>query len=146
VISLLPLARDHSLRGEHGPAIAALERAVALSSELGTEDHLYLSRARLARERRRDGDLDGALRDIQATHRRARELGHRRMEVNILVGLANVHRLSGDLERADRILDELAAAQGGRPGTCSSAPAWRIGSPWATPSRPGSCCPRPSAR
>ncbi|MCA2223030.1 BTAD domain-containing putative transcriptional regulator [Nonomuraea aurantiaca] len=112
VISLLPLARDHSLRGEYGPAIAALERAVALSSELGTEDHLYLSRARLARERRRSGDLDGALRDIQATHRRARELGHRRMEVNILVGLANVHRLSGDLERADRILDELAAAHG----------------------------------
>jgi ATP/maltotriose-dependent transcriptional regulator MalT len=34
------------------------------------------------------------------------------MEVNILVGLANVHRLSGDLERADRILDELAAAHG----------------------------------
>ncbi|MGI5284625.1 AfsR/SARP family transcriptional regulator [Nonomuraea polychroma] len=112
VISLLPLARDHSLRGEHGPAIAALERAVALSSELGTEDHLYLSRVRLARERRRNGDLDGALRDIQALHRRARELGHRRMEVNILVGLANVHRLRGDLERADRILDELAAAQG----------------------------------
>ncbi|PZG23508.1 BTAD domain-containing putative transcriptional regulator [Nonomuraea aridisoli] len=112
VISLLPLARDHSVRGEHGPAIAALERAVALSSELGTEDHLYLSRARLARERRRQGDLDGALRDIEATHRRARELGHRRMEVNILVGLANVHRLSGDLERADRILDELAAVQG----------------------------------
>ncbi|NUR83633.1 MAG: AfsR/SARP family transcriptional regulator, partial [Nonomuraea sp.] len=64
VISLLPLARDHSLRGEHVPAIAALERAVALSSELGTEDHLYLSRARLARERRRSGDLGGALRDI----------------------------------------------------------------------------------
>ncbi|MFD1500020.1 ATP-binding protein, partial [Streptosporangium lutulentum] len=109
VISLLPLGRDHSLRGEYGQAIATFERAVALSSELGAEDYLYLSRARLARERRRSGDLDGALRDIQAAHRRARERGHRRMEVNILVGLANVHRLSGDLVRADQILDDLEA-------------------------------------
>ncbi|MER6952255.1 BTAD domain-containing putative transcriptional regulator [Nonomuraea sp. NPDC000554] len=109
VISLLPLGRDHSLRGEHGPAIAAFERVVVLSSELGTEDYLYLGRARLARERRRSGDLDGALRDIQAAHQRARERGHRRMEVNILVGLANVHRLSGDLARADQTLDELEA-------------------------------------
>lgn len=107
VLSLLPLGRDHSLRREHGPAIAAFERAVVLSSELGVEDYLYLSRARLARERRRSGDLDGALRDIRAAQRRARERGHRRMEVNILVGLANVHRLAGDLERADRTLDEL---------------------------------------
>jgi predicted ATPase/DNA-binding SARP family transcriptional activator len=107
VLSLLPVGRDHSLRREHGPAIAAFERAVALSSELGVEDYLYLSRARLARERRRSGDLDGALRDIRATQRRARERGHRRMEANILVGLSNVYRLSGDLERADRTLDEL---------------------------------------
>ncbi|MGI5183184.1 BTAD domain-containing putative transcriptional regulator [Dactylosporangium sp. CA-152071] len=109
VLSLLPLGRDHSLRREHGPAIAAFERAVVLSSELGVEDYLYLSRARLARERRRSGDIDGALRDIRAAQRRARERGHRRMEVNILVGLANVHRLAGDLAQADRTLDELEA-------------------------------------
>jgi predicted ATPase len=107
VLSLLPLGRDHSLRSEHAPAIAAFERAVVLSSELGVEDYLYLSRARLARERRRSGDLDGALRDIGAAQRRARERGHRRMEANILVGLANVHRLGGDLAQADRTLDEL---------------------------------------
>lgn len=107
VMSLLPLSRDHSLLGEYGQAIALLERAVAISSELGAEDYLYLTRARLARERRRSGDLDGALRDILAARRQAADRGHRRLEANILVGLANLHRRSGDLDQANRTLDEL---------------------------------------
>ncbi|MFI6325402.1 BTAD domain-containing putative transcriptional regulator [Nonomuraea sp. NPDC050556] len=107
VMSLLPLSRDHSLLGEYGQAIALLERAVAISSELGAEDYLYLTRARLARERRRSGDLDGALCDILVARRQAAEKGHRRLEANILVGLANLQRRAGELERADRTLDEL---------------------------------------
>ncbi|WP_433242568.1 BTAD domain-containing putative transcriptional regulator [Streptosporangium sp. CA-135522] len=107
VMSLLPLGRDHSLRGEYDQAIALLERAVAISSELGSEDYLYLSRARLARERRRSGDLDGALRDILAARRQASDRGHRRLEANILVGLANLHRRAGDLKQANHTLDEL---------------------------------------
>ncbi|MFF7449164.1 MULTISPECIES: BTAD domain-containing putative transcriptional regulator [unclassified Streptomyces] len=115
VLALMPIGRDHSLRGEHAPAIATFERAVALSSELGTEDHLYLSKARLARERRRSGDLDGAFRDLRAAHRQARERGQLRLEANILVGLANAHRMSGDLEEANRTLDHLEALSRRRP-------------------------------
>ncbi|GAA4051840.1 BTAD domain-containing putative transcriptional regulator [Nonomuraea soli] len=107
VMSLLPVARNHSLKAEYGPALALLERAVMLSTELGTEDYLYLCRARLARERRRSGDLEGALRDIQSAYRQATERGHRRLEVNILVGLANVQRLSGELDLANQTLDRL---------------------------------------
>ncbi|MFD3723775.1 hypothetical protein [Streptomyces sp. NPDC058671] len=101
VMSLLPIGSDHSLRGEYAQAIATFERTVALSSELGTEDYLYLSKAGLARERRRSGGLAGAFRDLHAAHRQAREQGQLRLEANILVGLANVHRRAGDLTRSD---------------------------------------------
>ncbi|WP_242432598.1 BTAD domain-containing putative transcriptional regulator [Streptomyces sp. Root1310] len=115
VMSLLPIGRDHSLRGEYPQAIATFERTVALSSELGTEDYLYLSKARLARERRRSGDLAGAFRDLHAAHRQAREQGQLRLEANILVGLANVYRRSGDLAQADATLDRLEALSARRP-------------------------------
>ncbi|MFF3617362.1 BTAD domain-containing putative transcriptional regulator [Streptomyces sp. NPDC002580] len=115
VMSLLPIGRDHSLRGEYPEAIATFERTVALSSELGTEDYLYLSKARLARERRRSGDLEGAFRDLYAAHRQARERGQLRLEANILVGLANVHRRAGDLARSDATLDGLEALSVRRP-------------------------------
>ncbi|MEV6008160.1 BTAD domain-containing putative transcriptional regulator [Streptomyces sp. NPDC051976] len=107
VMSLLPIGRDHSLRGEYPQAIATFERVVAVSSEIGTEDYLDLGRVRLARERRRSGDLDGARRDLESAHRQARERGHRRLEANILVGLNNLHRRAGDLERANQVLDQL---------------------------------------
>ncbi|MFE6822089.1 BTAD domain-containing putative transcriptional regulator [Streptomyces sp. NPDC057690] len=109
VMSLLPIGRDHSLRGEYPQAIATFERTVALSSELGTEDYLYLSKARLARERRRSGDLAGAFRDLRAAHRQARQQGQLRLEANILVGLANVYRRAGDLAQSDATLDRLEA-------------------------------------
>lgn len=115
VMSLLPIGRDHSLRGEYPQAIATFERTVALSSELGTEDYLYLSKARLARERRRSGDLAGALRDLRAAHRQAREHGQLRLEANILVGLANVYRRAGDLAQSDATLDRLEALSARRP-------------------------------
>ncbi|MFJ8661126.1 BTAD domain-containing putative transcriptional regulator [Streptomyces sp. NPDC093795] len=115
VMSLLPIGRDHSLRGEYAQAIATFERTVVLSSELGTEDYLYLSKARLARERRRSGDLAGAFRDLHAAHRQAREQGQLRLEVNILVGLANVHRRAGDLAQSDATLDRLEALSARRP-------------------------------
>ncbi|MFD3556574.1 BTAD domain-containing putative transcriptional regulator [Streptomyces goshikiensis] len=115
VMSLLPIGRDHSLRGEYPEAIATFERCVALSSELGTEDYLYLSKARLARERRRSGDLEGAFRDLYAAHRQARERGQLRLEANILVGLANVHRRAGDLAQSDATLDRLEALSVRRP-------------------------------
>ncbi|MEU9912823.1 BTAD domain-containing putative transcriptional regulator [Streptomyces sp. NPDC051001] len=115
VLALMPIGRDHSLRGEYASAIATFERAVVLSSELGTEDYLYLSKARLARERRRSGDLDGAFRDLRAAHRQARERGQLRLEANILVGLANAHRMSGDVDRANRTLDHLEALSRRRP-------------------------------
>ncbi|MER7175726.1 ATP-binding protein, partial [Streptomyces mesophilus] len=115
VLALLPVGTAHSLRAEYPQAIATWERAVALSSELGTEDYLYLSKARLARERRRSGDIEGAFRDLHAAHRQARERGQLRLEANILVGLANAHRRAGDLAQSDATLDRLEALGNRRP-------------------------------
>lgn len=112
VMCLLRISRDHSLRADPAPAIAAAERAVAIGAELGTEMHLLWTRARLARERMNSGDLDGAFRDIHASIRQAKEHGHRRAEANMHACLATAHRLSGDPEQADRALTgmvELAA-------------------------------------
>ncbi len=115
VLALLPIGTAHSLRAEYPEAIATWERAVALSSELGTEDYLYLSKARLARERRRSGDIEGAFRDLHAAHRQARTRGQLRLEANILVGLANAHRRNGDLAQSDATLDRLEALSARRP-------------------------------
>ncbi|MFG2498197.1 BTAD domain-containing putative transcriptional regulator [Streptomyces sp. NPDC048441] len=109
---LLAVGRDHSLRGEHGDAIAAYERAVSVSTELGVEDDIFNSRARLAAERLRGGDREGALRDIQAARRQAEERGYRRMEAEMLFSLADLHRRSGDLDEAGLTLDRLDTLAG----------------------------------
>jgi predicted ATPase len=106
-MALLAVGRDHSLRGEHDQAITAFARGVVISSELGAEDDIFQSRARLAAERMRSGDLDGARRDILAAQRQAKERGYRRMEAEILFSLADLQRRSGDLEQADGTLDRL---------------------------------------
>ncbi|MFD9036145.1 BTAD domain-containing putative transcriptional regulator [Streptomyces sp. NPDC059567] len=104
VMSLLPTGSTHSLRGEHDRALVAFERAVAISSELGTEEHLLWTKYRLAMERIRIGDLDGALRDIHAAERQAEERGHRRVEAGLLQVRAVAYRAAGDLARADEAL------------------------------------------
>ncbi|MEU6949353.1 BTAD domain-containing putative transcriptional regulator [Streptomyces sp. NPDC046316] len=109
LMSLLPLGRDHSLRGDHGPALLVFERAVAISSELGTEEHLTWTKFRLSQERSRSGDHEGALRDVHAALRQARERGLRRMEAGLLIQLAYAHRAAGELERADEALDRMEA-------------------------------------
>ncbi|MFB6948807.1 BTAD domain-containing putative transcriptional regulator [Streptomyces niveus] len=109
-MALLSVGRDHSLRGEHTEAVAAFERAVAISSELGAEDDMFVSRGRLAAERMRGGDLAGALRDIRAAQRQARERGYRRMEAEIEFSLAELHLRSGDVAAADGTLDRLGTA------------------------------------
>ncbi|WP_344530707.1 ATP-binding protein, partial [Streptomyces rectiviolaceus] len=106
-LALLAVGGGHSLRGENGEAIAAYARAVTVSTELGAEDDLFNSRARLAAERLRGGDRDGALRDIHAAQRQAKERGYRRMEAEMLFSLADLHRRSGELAQADLVLDRL---------------------------------------
>ncbi|GAA3250224.1 BTAD domain-containing putative transcriptional regulator [Nonomuraea helvata] len=107
VMSLVRQSRVHGLRGEHERAVAACERAVAIAAELGTEEHLFITKSHLAQNRMRGGDLDGALHDIHAARHQGREHGHRRLEASMLFPLAEVHRHAGDLELAHQAVNEL---------------------------------------
>lgn len=107
VMSLLALGRGPSLRGDFATSIAAFERAVAISAELGTEEYLYWTRNRLARERMRAGDLEGAGRDLHAMRERAATLGHRRRAASLQFSLANWHRRAGRLDESEETLDSL---------------------------------------
>lgn len=101
VMSLLAIGRVPSLRGEYATSIAAFERAVAVSAELGTDDYLYWTRNRLARERMRAGDLDGARHDLLAMP------GGRRREASLRFAVASLHRRAGEFDASERTLDEL---------------------------------------
>ncbi|WP_344207230.1 ATP-binding protein [Nonomuraea bangladeshensis] len=107
VMALLAISMDEDVRGNYEQAIGAAERAVVISSELGTEEHLAWSKGRLAAARARSGDLDGALRDIEAGLRQARERGLRRLETTLMNHQAAVFRRSGEYRRAHQVLDRL---------------------------------------
>jgi predicted ATPase/DNA-binding SARP family transcriptional activator len=107
VMGLLALGRGPSLRGDFASSLALFERAVAVSAELGTEDYLYWTRNRLARERMRAGDLDGTWRDLQAMRERTALLGHRRREASLLFSVANWQRRAGELDASEATLDSL---------------------------------------
>ncbi|MEC3916008.1 BTAD domain-containing putative transcriptional regulator [Nocardia sp. CDC160] len=106
-MTLLAIGRAHSLRGEHDRALTAYGRAVALASELGTEDDMYAARTALAEERMRAGDPAEAERDIEAAQRLAADQGLARLAAVILLSAAELHRRRGDIARADRELDNL---------------------------------------
>nr|SBO99362.1 Signal transduction response regulator / Disease resistance domain-containing protein [Nonomuraea gerenzanensis] len=107
VMALLAISMDDDIRGNHQEAVSAAERAVAISSELGTEEHLAWSKGRLAAARARSGDLSGALRDLDAGQRQARERGLRRLETTLLNHRAAVLRRSGEYLQAHEALDRL---------------------------------------
>ncbi|WP_040803988.1 BTAD domain-containing putative transcriptional regulator [Nocardia concava] len=106
-LALLAIGREHSLRGEHEQALAAYGRAVALASELNTEDDIFAARTALVEERMRGGDLAEAARDIEAARRLAETEGFSRLAAVLLLSSAELHRRSGDIGQADRDLDNL---------------------------------------
>jgi predicted ATPase/DNA-binding SARP family transcriptional activator/tetratricopeptide (TPR) repeat protein len=108
VMSLLAISVDEDVRGNHDQAILTAERAVAISSELGTEEHLYHAKSRLATARARAGDVAGALRDIDVARSQAGERGQRRLAINLLTPRAAALRRCGEYEQAHQALDQLA--------------------------------------
>lgn len=115
VLCLGRLSRDHELQADYQASVAAAERAVAVSSELGSEALTALALGRLARARMNSGDVGGAQSDIRAAIPQARRRGHRRALVVLLSYLSIAHRLSGDIQQADRELDRLETIAQQRP-------------------------------
>ncbi|SEG98861.1 Predicted ATPase [Nonomuraea solani] len=106
---LTMVAQSCSLRGDHDGAIAAYERALAL-----TPHHGITHRLALAVERMRAGDLPGARHDIEIAERAAWE-SVRQLEV--MGAWVELYRRAGEVERAELELDraERVAREGSLP-------------------------------
>ncbi|SFI60744.1 Predicted ATPase [Streptosporangium canum] len=104
------VAQTRSVRGDHDGAIAAYERAIALTSHHGITHRLGL-----AVERMRAGDPAGARRDIEIAERVAGERGQQPQRLEVMATLMELYRRSGEVERADRELDRMERATFGSP-------------------------------
>jgi predicted ATPase/DNA-binding SARP family transcriptional activator len=104
-MALGQISESRSLRGDHAGAVAAYEESIALVSQLGTIDDLPELFARMASQRVRAGDLDGAERDIQVGLAASRDRANPESEALLLCGLADLTRRRGDLDAATEHLD-----------------------------------------
>ncbi|WP_157251515.1 BTAD domain-containing putative transcriptional regulator [Nonomuraea typhae] len=108
IMTLGSLARVHSIRGEHEAAIAALERSSVLAAELGIGEEIW-HRTGLAAERSRAGDREGAWREAELARSRVNPRARQHAEIGLWRLIAALHRRTGELEAAERAVDELAA-------------------------------------
>ncbi|WP_188196880.1 BTAD domain-containing putative transcriptional regulator [Nonomuraea sp. SYSU D8015] len=106
--ALYGLAQIHAIAGDHDQAITAYEHSLAIATDLGSQDEVS-TRLGLATERMRAGDLAGAKRDIDTAEGAARRRGQPALEIEVLGVQAELHRRSGEVERADQALDRMQA-------------------------------------
>ncbi|RBQ14131.1 AfsR/SARP family transcriptional regulator [Spongiactinospora rosea] len=99
-------ARPHSVAGDTDRAIAAYGRSIALVAALSPHETIA-HRLGLATERMRAGDTAAALRDIETAERAAWESGRPELEVEVLFAFADLHHRQGEIERSDRVLDQV---------------------------------------
>ncbi|TMR90437.1 BTAD domain-containing putative transcriptional regulator [Nonomuraea basaltis] len=104
--TLYGMAQIHTIAGDHDQAITAYEHSIAIATDLGSQDEVS-TRLGLATERMRAGDLTGARHDIETAERAAWQRGQPVLEIDVLCGLAELYRRSGEVERADQELDRM---------------------------------------
>ncbi|ONI88291.1 ATPase [Actinosynnema sp. ALI-1.44] len=105
--ALYGLAQLHAVGGEHDKAIAAYEHSLAIATDLSSQDEVS-TRLALATERMRVGDLSGARHDIEAAELAAWKRGEPMLEISVLSSLTELCRRSGEIERANQVLDRVA--------------------------------------
>jgi predicted ATPase/DNA-binding SARP family transcriptional activator len=115
-LALTAQAELASLDGDHGRAIAALEQAVGLGSELTDWEDTAQMYASLAKSRSRVGDYDGALADLARAERAARAQGEQDSDLWISYIRAELAWLQGDLAEAGRICRRIDARLASRSG------------------------------
>ncbi|MBB4678054.1 BTAD domain-containing putative transcriptional regulator [Crossiella cryophila] len=110
-VALAALAEVHGVAGEQAAAVAGLERAIALTAGLGSQDEVSY-RVGLAVLRGRTGDLTAAAGDLDAAEQLTRTRGLGYMEIEVLRGRAEIHRRTGEYPRSAQALDRLAELVG----------------------------------
>ncbi|MEV2271651.1 tetratricopeptide repeat protein [Nonomuraea africana] len=149
--TLYGMAQIHAISGERDEAIAAYERAIAMATDLGSQDEVSV-RLALATERMRGGDLKGARHDIATAERAAGERGQPMLEIEVIGSLAELYRRSGEIDgpiKNSTGWRRSPASCPSRPRRCRtswSPPGWRTSSPPGTPHAHASCCRAPSKR
>jgi tetratricopeptide (TPR) repeat protein len=109
-MALGQLSERRTLRADHAGAVAAYEESVRLVNQLGTLDDLPELYARMAGQRARAGDLEGAERDIRLGLKGARDRANVESESLLLSELANLFRRRGDLAAAGEHLELAVSA------------------------------------
>jgi predicted ATPase/DNA-binding SARP family transcriptional activator len=105
-MSLTALVESHSHRGEHAAALAAIEEALGLVEELGSDEDAASMRVRRALERIRMGDLDSAAGELESSLTWADGAGRVGCEVYARAALAELARRRGQLAEARLQIDK----------------------------------------
>ncbi|WP_326470331.1 BTAD domain-containing putative transcriptional regulator [Actinophytocola sp.] len=112
-LALGQISERRTLRADHTGAIAAYEESIRLVSQLGSLDDVPELHARLAAQRARAGDLDGAERDLAAGLALARQRASPESESMLLCSVAGLARRRGDLAAAREHLARAASLLAG---------------------------------
>jgi predicted ATPase/DNA-binding SARP family transcriptional activator len=108
--SLSQISQRRTLRADHAGAVAAYEESISLVSQLGALDDLPELYARMAAQRARAGDLDGAEHAVRQGLKGARDRANVESEALLLTELADLSRRRGDLAAASEQLSQAVHA------------------------------------
>lgn len=108
-MTLAMRANAYSLRGRHDEAIAGYQQGLEMARELASDDDTVQILSRLASERMRAGDSEGAWRDIREAQRIADGTGQLEHQALAKFTLVDLARRAGRFEEAHAVLDWLAS-------------------------------------
>ncbi|GHF74540.1 putative ATPase/DNA-binding SARP family transcriptional activator [Amycolatopsis bartoniae] len=117
-------ASSHSLRGRHAEAIAGYEQGLELARELSSAEDAVQQLTRLANERYRSGDVEGAWRDLEEGLRLADEDGELEHQALVRFTVLDLARCDGDFARAHEVLDWLVSVADRLPFPMRMAEEW----------------------
>ncbi|MGC4937098.1 ATP-binding protein [Kribbella sp. DT2] len=108
-LALRGLASYAGTHGDHRTALDSLIEAIRLTEELGTTEGMPQLLGQAALSRAELGDLDGAWSDVREAQRLAGETGGRGGQGIALIGMAALHRMSGQLDEALELAEQAIA-------------------------------------
>ena len=110
--------------GDNAAAIELYQEGLRLALELRSQDDVVQQWWRLALERARTGDIEGASRELDFAERYARGTGNRQLKVVLLFGRAELMLLTGEPERARELLANVASMADDSPFPAAMAEEW----------------------
>jgi predicted ATPase/DNA-binding SARP family transcriptional activator/tetratricopeptide (TPR) repeat protein len=124
-MALSGLAGIRSIRGDVAGAIERFEESARLEIEFGLQPEPPMVASRLAEQRYRAGDPEGALRDLERALVVSQERSQQAVAVLIRCKLSAVARTTGDLTRAWQYIEDSRTHLVRRPdGSGDPMPAW----------------------